>query len=492
MAKNLPARWCVLGVLCLSACTVGPDYKRPALDLPRHFEAGVDWQRADADPRAALSSTWWTQFHDPRLAALVRRALAANQSIAAEQAADRLAHAVVAANVAGLFPTLSAGLTATKAGPTATNGFLNTASFQPAFSTNLTASWELDLWGKIRRQIQSSRASAEATDAELAGERLSIAAGVAQAYLQLRQADVDSALLRRQQSIDGALLGMAQAAYRQGAASNDDVLVAQDTLENATAALQSTEAAREQYEHAIAVLIGVPPEGFHIPAAPDYAFATPAIPLSVPSELLERRYDVVSAERSAAAANAQIGVAVAAFYPSLTLSAEAGLESNILGQLFSLPNRFWTLGPTLAAPLFEGGARRAAVREARASYDETVANYRQTVLTAFQSVEDNLSTLNHLGQQERAFAALYHGNAGLFASQQAQLAAGAASRQSVLTQQLTLLQAQESLRDTQALMAQNSVVLIKNLGGGWQWQAPNGAASSIPAITPAASTTADH
>jgi len=216
------------------------------------------------------------------------------------------------------------------------------------------------------------------------------------------------------------------------------------------------------------VLTGVPPASFNIAPDPDYPFLTPPVPPPLPSQLLERRYDVVSAERTAAAANAGIGLAEAAFYPSLTLSAEGGFAHNTLAHLFTVPSRFWTLGPQLAETIFDGGARTAAVRGARATYDEDVANYRNTVLTAFQSVEDSLSSMNHLQAQASAFAKVYDSNSRLFASEQAQFDAGAVSQQNLLTQRLTLIQAEQSLRDTQALLAESNVLLVKNLGGGWQ------------------------
>ncbi len=194
----------------------------------------------------------------------------------------------------------------------------------------------------------------------------------------------------------------------------------------------------------------------------------PVVPLALPSRLLERRYDVVIAERTAAAANAKVGVADAAFFPTLTLSADGGFQHNTFAHLFSLPNRFWTLGPDLAETIFDGGARTAAVREARATYDGDVANYRNAVLTAFQNVEDSLSTVNHLRQQAQAYANIFQRNQQLFASERAQRLAGTASEQDLLTQQLTLLQAEQNLHDSQALLAQGSVTLIRNLGGGWQ------------------------
>jgi NodT family efflux transporter outer membrane factor (OMF) lipoprotein len=202
----------------------------------------------------------------------------------------------------------------------------------------------------------------------------------------------------------------------------------------------------------------------------------------LPSELLERRPDVVTAERLAAAANARIGVAKAAFFPALTLAASGGFQSNTLASLFSLPSRVWTLGPALAATIFDGGARTAAVHEAQATYDEAVATYRQTVLTAFQNVEDSLSSCNHLQDQANAFAGIYHRNQQLFDSERAQLLAGTASEQNLLTQQLTLLLAEQNLKDTQGQLIQSSVTLVRNLGGGWQWDDTKEAAVNSGAV----------
>ncbi|PZR47909.1 efflux transporter outer membrane subunit [Paraburkholderia fungorum] len=469
--------------LCVAACAAGPDYHKPPLTIPATFKEGADWQRAQANPQGAMSSTWWLEYHDDTLSHLVDQSLRANQSIVAAEAAYRLARATVDANTASLFPTVGANLSGTRSGtgPAAsTTGAGSTANLATA---SVSASWEPDLWGQIRREIESAKASAQASDAQLAGERLSIAASVASDYFALRQADIDIESLRQQQRIDSRILDMTRAGFLQGTASNDDVLTAQDTLEVVIADLQTAETSREQDEHAISVLTGTPPTRFSLPQQRDYVFATPSVPLGFPSQLLERRYDVVSAERSAAAANARIGVAKAAFFPTLTLSAQGGFEHNTLAHLFSLPSRFWTLGPDLAATIFDGGARTAAVHEAEATYDEEVATYRETVLTAFQSVEDSLSSYNHLQQQEQAFANVYQRNQQLFASEQAQLRAGTASEQSLLTQQLTLLQAGQNLKDTQASLTESSVTLVKNLGGGWQWDDAKGAALSTDATS---------
>jgi NodT family efflux transporter outer membrane factor (OMF) lipoprotein len=446
--------------------------------VPSVFKEGIEWQQAQPDPQGAVASAWWLAYQDQVLTRLVDGALKANQSIAEAEANYRLARATVAATVADLYPTVTAGLTGTRSDyGTGSAGLSGTTSgVQNAVTAYAAASWEPDLWGSVRRSIESSKASAQASDATLAGMRLSIAAGVATDYFELRQADVDIDFLKQQQQIDARILTMTQTGYALGSSSNDDVLSAQDTLELVIADLQAAETTREEDEHAVAVLIGVPPGNFSIDVQKEYAFADIPVPLVLPSQLLERRYDVVNAERTAAAANAKIGVAVAAFFPTLDLSAQGGFEHNKLASLFSLPNRFWTLGPSLVGTLFDGGAHSAAVRQARATYDSDVANYRGTVLASFQSVEDSLSTGNHLEQQVRAYVNIYDRNKRLFASAQAQYTVGAVSEQNLLTQQLALLQAQQNLKDTQASLTENTVTLVKNLGGGWQWNTVTGAA----------------
>jgi NodT family efflux transporter outer membrane factor (OMF) lipoprotein len=471
---------------------VGPNYHKPPVQIPVAFKESASWRRAEANPQGALSSTWWLIYQDDTLSHLVDRALKANQSIIAAEAAYRLAKATVAANVAQLYPTATAGLSMARTGvgsgvPIGSTAALGTAAGRVSgapsnlYSANATVSWEPDLWGRIRREIEASKEEAQATDAQLAGERLSITATLAIDYFALRQADIDIDLLRRQQQIDARILDMTRAAYAHAQASANAVLAAQDTLELVVADLQATLTSREQDEHAIAVLIGVPPADFSLAPLQDYPFTAPPAPLALPSQLLERRPDVVTAERTAASANALIGVAVAAFYPVLDLSAEAGFESNTVSHLFSLPSRLWTLGPSLSETIFDGGARTAAVRQARATFDEDVANYRGAVLTAFQDVENSLSSYNHLQAQSVAFANIYQRNQQLFSSQGAAFAVGSASEDSLLTQQLVLVQAEQNLKDTQSLLAQSSVTLVENLGGGWQWDDIKGAAVSPPA-----------
>jgi NodT family efflux transporter outer membrane factor (OMF) lipoprotein len=466
----------LIGCMALAGCMVGPDYQKPAIALPMTFKEGAQWQRAAANPQGALDSQWWLQYHDPVLNDLIERSARANQSIIAAEAAFRLAQAQVASSRAGLWPTLSAGLSGTRgrAGSSSSSSNSITGSsgsaggVEQSVSASLTASWEPDLWGAVRRGIESSRATAQSSDALLAGVRLSISSSVASNYFGLRQLDIDVGLLQEQQRINQQLLAMIQADYVQGTATNDDLLVAQDQLTTVVASLQTSQRSREQFEHALAVLVGVAPADFAVTPLADFAFALPKPPLSLPSTLLQRRPDVVSAERTAAAANARIGVAEAAFYPNVDISADVGYRSSALGGLFSVPNRIWTLGPSLAETIFDAGAREAAVNVAQAGYDQDVANYRGTVLSALQNVEDNLSAINHLQQQAEAFQLIFQRNQQLFGSQEAQRRVGVVSQQAVLTQQLLLLQSEQNVRDTQGLLSQSNVALVQALGGGWQ------------------------
>lgn len=461
--------------LMLGGCMVGPDYQKPAMALPQSFKEGAQWQRAVSNPRGAMDSQWWLAYQDPVLNDLVARSAKANQSIIAAEAAYRLAQAQVASSRAGLWPTVGVGLSGSRGSSgsgsgsgTSTTSGTTTGGVQNSVSATLTASWEPDLWGLVRRGIESSQATAQQSDALLAGVRLSISSSVASNYLALRQMDIDVRLLQQQQTINQQLLDMIQAQFTQGVATNDQLLVAQDQLTTSIAGLQTSLRDREQYEHALAVLVGVAPSEFSVAPRTDFAFVVPRPPLTLPSTLLQRRPDVVAAERSAASANARIGVAEAAFFPSLDLTAEVGYRGSALGGLFSLPNRIWTLGPALAETIFDGGAREAAVKQAEASYDQIAANYRGTVLSALQNVEDNLSAINHLQTQADAFQQVYQRNQQLFGSQEAQLRAGTVSRETVLTQELVLLQAEQNLRDTQGQLSQGSVALIQSLGGGWQ------------------------
>jgi len=477
----------------LAACTVGPDYVRPTVDVPEHFKEGVDWRTARPAADVSLRDDWWHSFHDGVLDGLVDRALNANPSIAQAQAAYRISQAAVRSVAAAYYPTISAGIGASRTGfgstaPLAVGAFPGVRAYN-LMSISVGASWEPDLWGSVHRSVEAAQAGAQASDAQLAGVRLSITATLAADYLALRQADCDITLLQQQLDIATRLRDMIAGARAQGGASDDDVLGAGNVVDAYAAAIEALRALREQEEHAVAALLGVSPAAFSLAVQPDYAFTALTLPATLPSQLLERRYDVVMAERAAAAANARIGVAKAAYFPNLTLAAQGSLDSETLARLLSYSNRVWSLGSTVAANLFDGGTRGAALDAARAAYDVDVAYYRNTAIAAFQGVEDALSSEHHIAEQVAAQARILAANQMLYEHARAQWQAGAASEQSALEAQLLLLQSQQAQTDTRAAWARSSVALIMNLGGGWQWK-PDGGSTPSPvaaAVAPAGS-----
>ncbi|MGI4983251.1 MAG: efflux transporter outer membrane subunit, partial [Janthinobacterium lividum] len=348
----------------LTGCTIGPDYSRPALAVPTAYkEAPAGWKVAQPADRADRGD-WWEIFGDPVLDALIEKANRLNQSIAAYQAAYRQAGALVAQARAGYFPTLGASASTTRAGSGVSNG--NTSH---SYATSLNASWEPDLWGSIGREVAAERDSRQSAEADLANARLSVQGTLAQDYFQLRSLDAAQALYDRTVVAYQQSLVMTQNRYTAGVAGRADVLQAQTQLQSAQASATDNQISRAQYEHAIAVLVGEPASTFSIAAAPLDAHP-PGIPLSLPGVLLERRPDVAAAERGAAAANEQIGIAQAAFFPTLNLSASGGFDSASLATWLTAPARFWSLGPSLAATLFDGGLRHARVDAARAAYDQ--------------------------------------------------------------------------------------------------------------------------
>jgi len=461
----------------LAGCAVGPDYKRPEAAIPASYkEAAEGWkvaQPADQQDRGP----WWTIYNDPQLNALEDKLDASNQTIAQFAAAYRQARALTAEARSAYFPVVTLnGSGERQQSPARSGGFVtgtgsvgSSGQITNSFRLSGDASWEPDLWGQVSRTVAAQKAGQQSAAADLANARLSAQATLAQTYFTLRSLDAQQKLLDDTVASFERSLQLTQNRYGQGVAARADVIQAQTQLQSAQAAALDIGVQRAQLEHAIAVLLGVPPANFSIAPDPHYAFLEPEVPLGVPSQLLERRYDVVAAERTAASSNALIGAAEAAFFPTVTLSAQGGFQHNTIANLFSLPNRFWTLGPDIAETIFDGGARTAAVREARATYDQNVALYRNTVLTAFQNVEDSLSSVNHLRQQSKSFEDILQRNQQLFASERAQFDVGSASQQDLLTQQLTLLLAEQNLSDTQALLTQSSVTLIRNLGGGWDW-----------------------
>ncbi len=448
----------------LAGCTVGPDYVRPApppgTEQAAFKESGL-WR--PATPATSDSGTaWWMAFGDRELDALVDEANRSNQTVQQAEAQYREAQALVQGARAAFFPTVGLGASVQRA-RTQSNG---APVMGDTHGWSLQASWEPDLWGGVRRRTESALASAEASASDLAAARLAVQAAVVNNYLQLRLADEQKALFAR--TIEGyqKSLALTQAQYRAGVVTASDVALARNTLASAQAQAVDVDLTRRQIEHALAVLLGRAPAAFAIQPAP-LAATLPQTPVGVPSVLLERRPDVAAAERRVAAANAKIGVAVAAWYPNLTLGASGGYQGLGLGPWFSTPERVWALGASLAATLFDGGARSAQVSQARAAFDAAAANYRQTVLAGFQEVEDNLAALSDLETERQAQAEAARSARESERVLLAQYRAGTTNYTSVITSQSLALSADRAVLQVQGRQFAASIALIKALGGGW-------------------------
>lgn len=444
-------------LLCmLCGCVAGPDYVRPPAPVPAAYKELQGWtpaRPADDIDRGA----WWSIYDDPLLDELERRIDIGNQNLRTYEAAYRKARAVAAEARAAYFPTLSASGSATRERLTA-----NTTSTK---TTELNASWEIDLWGKVRRQVESDVAGAEAGAAELASIRLSAQAELATDYFELRTQDSLAALLAETVRAYERSLAITRNQYAAGVAALSDVITAETLLKTTQAGLIAAGVARAKYEHAIAILIGRPPADLSIPPG-SLATAVPDVPVRVPSTLLQRRPDIAQAERTMQQQNALIGVETAAYYPSITLSADVGFLS-ASGALFELSRRMWLLAVSGTETLFDAGKRSAALQAARAAYEQAVANYRETVLSAFRDVEDNLSSLRILAEQAEVQA-----KAVALAKDAVQISlneykAGTVNYTTVATAQATALSnEQTALQIVQSRMTAN-VALIKALGGGW-------------------------
>ena len=455
----------VLPLLLLSACAVTRVEPPPAVAAPAQFKETGLWQRA-AGSAPAVPDAWWQLFADPVLDDLQRQLVIGNENLRFAVAQMAAARAQLAASRAPLVPTLGASVSATRSG-----GASSSSEVQRGASNNIAisvgASWEVDLWGRLAQATNAAQASFEASADDLAAARLSAQATLAQTYLALRAAESQQALLERSVAAFRRSLELTQARYQSGVAARSDVLQAETQLKSAQA--QGIEAAvqRAQAEHAIAVLLGKPPSALAI-ARTDALPAAPAVPELLPATLLERRPDIAAAERRVAAAYARIGVADAAFFPALTLSANAGWRATSFADLFNAPSLFWSLGPALAQTLFDGGARRAASDEARASADQATSSYRQTVLVALQEVEDNLVLADRLraeaALQQEALAAARRN----FEIVLEQYRAGTVSFLDVAAAQTAMLSSERSLLElrNRELAAINQ--LLKNIAGRWQ------------------------
>ncbi|MDN4574965.1 RND transporter [Pandoraea cepalis] len=455
-------------VLWLAGCAVGPDYVRPAIDTPAAFKETGDWKLAEPSD-AASKGEWWAIYQDPVLADLMAQVNVDNQNIKVAEANYRQALAVASQARSAFFPTIGADAGLTRASSRVSSSAVSgsgAGGISNSYSLSGTASWEPDIWGSVRRSVEAGNASAEASEADLANARLSAQALLAQNYFDLRVTDAQKALLDRTVAAYEQTLKLTQNQYAVGVAQRSDVIQAQTQLQSAQASALDIEVTRAQLEHAIALLVGKAPAAFSLTPTPLRA-ALPMAPVSLPSTLLERRPDIAAAERSVAAANAKIGVAKAAFFPTLTLSATGGFQSSSFADWLTLPSRFWSVGPALAATLFDGGLRRAQTDAAIAAYDAQVATYRQTVLTAFQAVEDNLAALNYLGRE----AAVQ--NQAVQSSREAlqlilnQYKAGTVGFQNVLTAQTTAYTTERTALTILGRQFTANVLLVTALGGGW-------------------------
>ncbi len=457
---------CLLAALLLAACAVGPDYVRPALQLPAGFKEDPDWKPAQpSDGR--ISAPWWQTFNDQDLDALVDQVAAANQDVRVAEANYRQATALARQAFAGLFPVIS--LNASSVRTQGASGTTASRSARPTTfdSVTLGTSWEADLWGGLRRSLEQTQASAQASASELAATTLSLQGQLAADYLSLRVADEQRRLLEDAVDAYEKSLQLTESRYRAGVAARSDVTQAQAQLEATRAQAIDARISRAQLEHAIAVLSGKAPADLSIVVRP-YQLQFPAVPALLPSALLERRPDVAAAERRAAAANAQIGVATAAFFPTVTLSATGGYSAPSGASLFSVPFRVWSLGPALAEKLFDAGARSAARDQAVAGWDAATATYRKTVLAALQNVEDSLASLRILAQEAVVEAAAVKAAQESLALTISQYKGGTVSYLNVITAQTTELSSRQNALAIDGRRAAATVQLIQALGGGWE------------------------
>jgi NodT family efflux transporter outer membrane factor (OMF) lipoprotein len=476
----------------VSACAVGPQYVRPAVDTPDAYKesAGMEgWTVAhpvdQVDP-----GQWWEVFHDPQLSKLEGQVEISNQNVRAAQAQYQRAVAEIAAARAAYLPTVSAGVSAERSAQSANVGTRQSPSTPGvAFDTrpvderslSATVSWEADVWGRLRRTTESSVAGAQASAADLADARLSAQVQLAQSYFQLRQVDAQRDLLERTVVAYRKSVELTTNRYAAGVATRADVAQAQSLLKTTQAQAIDVGIQRALLEHAIALLVGTAPSTFSIGASP-LAADVPAIPeLGVPSQLLERRPDIAAAERRVVAANAQIGVAEAAFFPSLLLSATAGFGATNMEKWLAAPSLFWSIGPALAGTLFDGGARQAQVAEARADYQQNVAQYRQSVLLGFQEVEDDLAQLRLLAQEADAEDAALQAAKETLSVVTNQYKAGTASYLDVVTAQTATLAAERNVISILGNRMSTSALLIGALGGGWS----DGLNRGVPGLSPA-------
>ena len=461
----------------LAGCNVGPKYLPPTMTAPPAFnestaqsnEAGV-WTVAQPQD-AALRGKWWEIYNEPDLNSLEDELNIDNQSIRQSFENFMEARALVREARSQYFPTVSVGGSYTRSQSSAnlsssTSSGTSGGKQTQVFSLPADVSWEPDLWGKVRNAVRASQYTAQLTAADLENERLTEQASLTEYFFEIRGQDALQKLLNETVEADKKALEAVRAAYDAGVGDQISVVEAQTTYESAQSAAINLGIARAQYEHAIALLVGKPASTFSIPVEPKTS-APPPIPVGLPSQLLERRPDIAAAERNMAAANAQIGVARAAFYPALTLSATGGVESEAIKNLLDWPSRFWSVGPSISETVYDGGLRRATVNQYTATYNANVAAYRQSVLVAFEQVEDSLAAVRILSQQILRQQEAVESSRTFLRLESTRYEAGIDPYIDVVTAQTTLLSNRQSLTNLQVQEMTASVQLIEALGGGW-------------------------
>ena len=471
-------------------CVVGPDYARPPVVTPEAYKENAGWKVAE--PRDdVLRGQWWQLFGDPSLDALEEQVSLANQDLQVAEATYRQARALVRQARAAYFPTVTAGVgyarsresdTLGSSSGSSSSGKGRAGSNQPVstFQLPIEVAWTPDFWGRVRRAVESGRASAQASAGDLETARLSFQAELAQNYYQLRMLDAQKRLLDDTVVAFANALQLTRNRRASGVASRVDVVQAETQLKTTQALAIDVGVARAQTEHAIALLLGQPASTFSLPVAP-LATTPPPIPVGVPSALLERRPDIAAAERRMAAANAQIGIAVAAYYPTVTLSFSGGLESSSVPQWFTWPSRFWSVGPSITETVYDGGLRKAQTDQARAAFDGSVAAYRQAVLTAFQGVEDNLAALRILEEEARVQDEAVRAAQESVTLTTNQYKAGVVSYLNVITVQTIALNDEITAVQLHGRRMAAAVLLIQALGGGWTAdELPSAKAASAP------------
>jgi NodT family efflux transporter outer membrane factor (OMF) lipoprotein len=458
------------GLCCLAliGCTVGPDYRRPTTVGGAAFKesppTSSGWKRA-APGDGRLRGKWWQLYGDPTLDRLEEQMGVSNQTLAGALARYLAARDQVRVSQAAYAPVVNAGAGATGGRPSR-NRLGGGGPAGKDFLLQGQASWEPDLWGKVRRTVEQARASAQASAADVASIELSLRAELATSYFQLRGLDAQRALLENSVSSDADYLQLTQVRFKGGLGTEADVAQAETQYQSVKAQAIDVGVARAQLEHAIATLIGASASSFSLVQKP-LDLTPPVVPVGVPSELLERRPDVAAAERRVAAANAQIGIAVAAYYPSLTLTATAGLESSHLGTLLQVPSLLWSLGAFAAETLFDAGRRRALSDQATHAYEAQTADYRQAVLAAFQEAEDQLSALRILAEEAGVQAVAVEASRRSLAISTKRYRGGVTTYLEVLLAQTAQLSNERARADILTRQCTASVGLIKALGGGW-------------------------